>query len=287
MLAEGSQEDDQVERILSGMGCDVVCLWSPQHALEALSRSEPDLIVLDNTTSGSGNVGVVQHLRDSGALPASVPIVAIVRGDATEEEQLALQQGGIWDVYTQPLNCAAFEARLHNFLSARRAHLEARDATLLDSLTGLYTRRGLDVRVSELAAHCARQGALLSCVAFTLSATTSVSRSVQLQSDSLAAIGMELRRIGRSSDTIGRVDDCEFVVLAPGATGGDARQLANRLTRSVTALLDARGVACDAPWVGRVLQPSRNVGQLGEELLSDTLLALQEVTAEHEIPAST
>jgi PleD family two-component response regulator len=286
MLAEGSHHDGDIEATLRRMHCDVVVVWSPQQALEQIVRNEPDLIVLVSPPTNGAGLGMIEHLKSTGSLSATVPIIAVTTSALNAQAQLALQQGGVWDVVTQPVNGAAFEARLRNYLSARQAHVAVRDSSLLDDVTGLYTRKGLETRVVELAAQCARQGTLLSCVAFTLSSTSSVSRGVHLETPRLAALGHELRRIGRTSDSFGRSDASQFVVLAPGANGADARQLANRLTRSITSLLTAQGIACDAPWVGRVLQPSRDSSGLGEELLSDTLLALQEVTAEHEIPAS-
>ena len=286
LLSEGSRYDEEIEGTLRRLGCDVINVWSPQQALDQILRNEPDLLVLVNPPLNGGSLGIIQHLTMSGTLSRTVPVVAVTAVPLNERDQVALQQGGVWDVLAQPVNGAAFEARLRNYLLSRHAFVALREGSLVDELTGLYTRKGLDTRVAELAAQCSRQGTQLSCVAFTLSGTDSVTRTIHLEDKRIAALGDELRRIGRTSDSIGRADRCEFVVLAPGASGADARQLANRLTRSITSLLGSQGVACDAPWVGRVLQPSRDADGLGEELLSDTLLALQEVTSEHEIPAS-
>lgn len=286
VIAEGVPHSEPLAALLAAHSCEVVMLESAQQALEILATTEADLIVLDNATPGGGCVGVIHHLRDIRAISPSVPVLAIARPGLAESDRVALQREGIWDVIAQPWNSSDLNARLSNFLAARRAFLDAQDNSLLDATTGLYSRKGLDTRVTELAGQCARQGALLSCVAFTLATSSGEPKGIRLETEQLADIGDELRRVGRASDTIGRSNNGEFVVLAPGVSGGNARLIANRLTRSVTARLQTHGIDCDAPWVGRVLQPSHNGERLGEELLSDTLLALQEVTAEHEIPAS-
>ncbi len=285
LLTEGAPENPLLRSILSEHGCDVVTPSSALQALESLQRSAPDLVVLDNVAPGSGAVGVVHHLRDINALGATVPVVAITREGTAQSDQRELLGSGIWDVLSNPWEERELSLKLTNFLQARRAYLDERDMSLLDSVTGLYSRKGMDTRASELAGQCARQGVLLSCVAFSLAVNGGVS-SAPITDYHLAEIGSELRRVGRAADAIGHANGGDFVILAPGVNGSNARLLANRITNSVTSLLGARGVSCDAPWVGRLLQPSRGGERLGEELLSDTLLALQEVTAEHEIPVS-
>lgn len=284
LMTEGAPVNARIVNALTEHGCDITTPASASEALGLLQQGGADVIVLDNVSPGCGTVGVVHHLRDTGTLEPSVPVVAVAYELSTASEREQLLESGIWDVLASPLKDAELRVRLINFLPVRRTFLEAQEASLTDPVTGLYSRRGLSSRVTELAGQCARQGAPLSCVAFALN-VVSDGRPTALTDVQLAEVSAGLKRVGRASDVIGFEPASDFVLLAPGANGDNARHIAQRLSRSISSLLNSHGVACDVPWAGRVLQPSKGGEKLGRDLLRDTLLALRDATSDTRDPA--
>ncbi len=283
LMTEGAPVNSRIVNALTEHGCDITTPASASEALGLLQGGTADVIVLDNISPGCGTVGVVHHLRDTGSLEPSVPVIAVACDNCTPDDREQLLESGIWEVLTSPLKDSELKVRLSNFLPVRRAFLKALDASFTDPVTGLYSRRGLSSRVTELAGQCARQGAPLSCVAFALNVVSDGVPTVVTEIQ-LAEVSAGLKRVGRASDVIGFEPASDFVLLAPGANGDNARHIAQRLSRSIESLLNSHGVACDVPWVGRVLQPSKGGEKLGRDLLRDTLLALRDATSDTRAP---
>ena len=97
-------------------GFEVLTAANGWEALDAVSSSQPDLLVLDVMMPGLDGLGVVRRLRESGD---SVPVVLLTARDSTEDRVQGLTIGGD-DYVTKPFSLEEVVARVRAVL--RRAH---------------------------------------------------------------------------------------------------------------------------------------------------------------------
>ncbi len=111
------------------------------------------------------------------------------------------------------------------------AELHHRETAVLDPLTGLLNRQGLDRRFDELAEQAVLSGAPISLLLCDLDHFKSVNdRHGHARGDAvLRDFAYELRKQLRSFELIYRIGGEEFLVVLPGATPEDAMALGERL----------------------------------------------------------
>src|SRR5207248_1358653 len=95
--------------------------------------------------------------------------------------------------------------------------------SMVDELTGLYTRRGLARRAWELILQTAHHNTSVACVVVAPEVRGEAGAGV------LRDVARLVRSTARHSDAVGRVGLTEFAVIAPGANRIGARRLAQRL----------------------------------------------------------
>jgi diguanylate cyclase (GGDEF)-like protein len=115
------------------------------------------------------------------------------------------------------------------------AELEIRDTAILDPLTGLLNRQGLERRFAELAEQARLTGEPISVLMCDLDHFKAVndSRGHAVGDAVLRDVAYELRTQLRSFELIYRMGGEEFFVVLPGAPPSDARALAERLCEGV------------------------------------------------------
>lgn len=120
---------------------------------------------------------------------------------------------------------------------ARESDVEHTRQAVLDPVTGLLNRSALAGRVRELAQQSTRAGAAVAVLIGDIDHFKSINDGYghQAGDDVLRAVGDRLRGELRAFDLLYRVGGEEFVVLAPGATLQDGRELAERLRAAVSA----------------------------------------------------
>ncbi len=133
------------------------------------------------------------------------------------------------------------------FSRARIDIQQARDESLMDHITGLYSIRGLERRALELYSLAFRSGQALSCVVIapTFGAESDQEPSgtdVETVENVIRDVAAALRRAGRVSDAIGRMGRTEFAILAPGTDAPGAVRLAERLAEVIRDTAKDRGV---------------------------------------------
>jgi PleD family two-component response regulator len=199
----------------------------------------PDLIILDQDLEGLDALSVCRTLSDAGACPTT-PIVIVTAIAAPERaERLRALDAGAWDIISLPLEGDTLVLRLRNFLVAKRASDRLRPGILVDARTGLYNRRGFELRCREVSGTVQRAKDALACAVLTLevsAAGTDVAApqppAVDQRADYVAGL---LRQHGRVSDVSGRLDDYEFALLLPSTREPGVRCLLERLQSSIAA----------------------------------------------------
>ena len=117
------------------------------------------------------------------------------------------------------------------------AELTHRDAAVLDPLTGLLNRTGLEARVAELEQQAGLTGDWVCFVACDLDHFKSVNDTHGHERGDavLRAIAYELRKALRSFELIYRLGGEEFLVVLPGTGPDEGREIAERLRETVAS----------------------------------------------------
>jgi PleD family two-component response regulator len=230
-----------VATVLDAAGWRVVRATSGLRALQFVDETSPDVIVVRDDLDDSDPVDLCIALREVRQVGLVTPIV-VVATDAARSQYIAALRAGAWDYTVQPLDVEAFILRIANLARSRRDVERLARAALVDGETGLYNHLGMARRAEEVEADTRRRHAPLSCVVFAPEADATING----RGDVTAQVGALLRRRGRGSDVIGRLDNL-LVVIAP-ATGADgAARLAERL----------RGIMREMPLDGDRERPLR------------------------------
>jgi PleD family two-component response regulator len=212
-----------VATVLDAAGWRVVRASSGLRALQFVDETSPDVIVIRDDLDDTDPVDLCEALREVRHVGAVTPIV-VVATDAGRSQQIAALRAGAWEYTVQPLDAEAFILMLANLARARREVERLARAALVDRQTGLYNQVGMARRAEEVEADTRRRHAPLSCIVLAAEADVASSGPA----DVTAQVGAMLRRRGRGSDVIGRLDNL-LAVIAPSTGAEGAAHLADRL----------------------------------------------------------
>jgi PleD family two-component response regulator len=211
-----------VATVLDAAGWRVVRASSGLRALQFVHETSPDVVVIRDDLEDTGPVDLCLALREVRRVGVVTPVV-IVATDVARSQQIAALRAGAWEYTVQPLDAEAFVLRLTNMARARREAERLARAVLVDGETGLYNQLGVARRAEEVEADTRRRHAPLSCVVLAPEDVGAGSHQ-----DVAGQVGAFLRRRGRGSDVIGRLDSL-FAVIAPSTDADGAARLAERL----------------------------------------------------------
>lgn len=222
-----------LESILGPSGYSVVRAYTGQQALERVRTAQPDLIILDAQMPDVHGFEVCRQLRSDPRFSATTPIIITTSGPSGRTQRLEAYRAGAWEFLGQPVDGEALLLKLATFLQCKREVDSLRDESLLDQSTGLYNMRGLARRAHEIGADAFRRRDPLACIVFAPQAE-GVSESADEEIQRIAEqVGQLLKRVGRSSDAIGRLGQSEFAVIAPATSTEGALRLVRRLGGSI------------------------------------------------------
>lgn len=220
-----------VETLFAPRGYAVLRAFTGAQALQRMSDFQPDLLVIDRDLRDVKGAELSRQIRDRGVGWSATPVMLISNSPWAREERLDALRGGAWDCFTLPMDGEELYLRVDAWVRAKLAADEVREQGLLDVLTGMYNAQGLLRRVSEVAANAARRRAPLGCVVIASEQNgVTATASGATVTTSLAA---RLRAAGRASDTMGRLSETEFVILAPDTDDQGVELLARRLKRVI------------------------------------------------------
>ncbi len=221
-----------VETILVAGGYDVIRAFTGRESLELADRHHPDVFILDHQLPDFSGLEVCRMLRQNPRFGSSTPIMITTAGPSGRTQRLAAHEAGAWEFYGQPLDGEALLHKVKVYMQARAEVIHLAEGGMLDQSTGLYNRKGLARRATELAAQAARSGEMLACVAV----------NVPQQIGDSMVVGSMLRSLVRASDVCGVVGSGAYAVIGSTETHAGATSLADRLR----AAFEAGSAAVDA-----------------------------------------
>lgn len=104
-----------LEAILEDAGCNVEKAYSAKEALVSLTRSIPNLILLDLLMPNENGFDLLKRLKSNGIFK-DIPII-IVTAFANKENRLMAKELGAIDVIEKPINIPEFLGKIGNALT--------------------------------------------------------------------------------------------------------------------------------------------------------------------------
>src|SRR5919106_7043487 len=222
------------ERSLAGMlqhhTYAVVHLHTGTLAVAWARDVQPDVIILEAELADMSGIEACRMLHSDPRIGLSVPILILSSDKPTPEQRVNALRAGAWDFVAYPRDPADLVLGLQAYVQARRNMVMALAEEMVDPATGLHSRQSLARRARELVALMVRERGSLACVAFAFTADRVH-----------AKVGRALVRSARVSDVVGALGAAEFAVLAPGASGEGAVQLAQRVANGLRSATDEGG----------------------------------------------
>jgi diguanylate cyclase (GGDEF)-like protein len=173
-------------------------------------------------------------LRERPNIGFTTPIIIASTAPMRRSERLEALDAGAWDVISLPFDAEELQLRMRIYLRSKFEVDRAREASLLDLTTGLYSIHGLLRRVRELSLDATRYNSPIACVVL---GPDIQSIPAGEESDRTADRLLHLvNSIGRGSDVVGRLSLTEFVVVAPRTSSTGVLRMAERFHQAAAAL---------------------------------------------------
>jgi len=219
-----------IESILRPANFAVFKTYTGQQGLEVAGKVSPDLVLVDIHLPDMSGGDVVVRLKELRSIGAVTPIVVITSGSITQTERLDLLRVGAWDVFTSPFDPEELSLRVDTWAKAKKEANRARDASLVDELTGAYNFEGLDRRVGEIVAESRRYERPMACIVLGERIEKQHSEQRETSENNVdQKVTAVIQDVCRISDAVGRVRDREFIVVAPSTDDSGAAILAQRI----------------------------------------------------------
>ncbi|MEZ4414467.1 MAG: response regulator [Gemmatimonadota bacterium] len=215
--------------LLGGHGFAVLRAAGGRQALELLGKVRPDLLLIGLILPDATGPDVVRALARVPTVRSSTPIVMVSERALDPASRVESFESGAWEVLEAPFEGGQLVPQLRAFVAAKMDADSAREEGLLDPTTGFYNIRGVLRRVGEVAADAARYQRPVACVVVGPDRSEGDPldrRSAERLSEEMA---VGITATTRLSDTLGRLGDADFVVVAAGTDQEGANRLAERL----------------------------------------------------------
>ena len=239
-------DDERVGRHISELlqraGYRVDLAADGQRALRLVEECRPDLVVLDVVMPGMGGLEVLRILKspqDQNFLP-----VILLTGESDMDSRLLGLKLGADDYLTKPADAKEVLARIETLLRIKRLHDQVagsrgdlEDASLIDTVTGLYNDRYLKTRLCDEFERAERYNEPLSYQALVIEDFEDLRR--ELGQARINKIVLEVAAIihacVREFDEVVRSADNRFVILLPRTHFTGSMAISGRIWKAVRA----------------------------------------------------
>jgi CheY-like chemotaxis protein len=219
-----------IETLLASAGHRTVRAFTGAQLTSLLETEAPDALILDTQLPDVSSLDLLPQLKASGLIGPGLPVILTTAGPSGRSLRLRASEAGAWEFFGQPLDGGALLAKLQVFLAAYRANRPPSAEDLAP--TGCYAGESLRHRAVELGALARRSGVPVSCLSLELPEGAPADEG---------RVAEAIRRVGRASDSLGRLGQGHYVVLAFGADEAGADRLAGRLREALDASSSAAG----------------------------------------------
>jgi diguanylate cyclase (GGDEF)-like protein len=269
---------------LEGRGFRVAEAVDGADAVRVCREVRPDVVLMDVMMPALDGHGALQVLRADPEV-CDIPVVFLTTRSSTDDVVEGLRLGA-HDYLGKPFEPSELIARISAALRVKYLQDELRERnreldriTRTDALTGLFNRRHLWERLTEMVSSGRRTGRPIGVLMLDLDHFKTINDSAgHAAGDAvLCAVADRLRAEVRLEDVVGRWGGEEFVVILDSASAVDAGLVAERLRLRIAAEPVAVEPAGEVPVtvsIGCAVGPED-----GEELLHHADAALYRAKA--------
>lgn len=218
-----------LESILGPHGYAVVKAYTGRQGLSIAQRTIPDLVLVDLRLPDIEGLDLLRRLEHVPTIYPSTPRVLISTGPVSRAEKVEALEAGAWSIIGPPFDSNELILQFRSWIRAKRDADRARERGLVDPLTGLYNFNGLVKRIEELGADAMRSERAIALVMVGPATRSGDDETPSVSDDVTRTLAQFLTQSARLSDSIARVGESEFVVVAPGTDSEGATTLAERL----------------------------------------------------------
>ena len=220
-----------LESVLTANGWMVQRVRLGRAGLAKVREQQPNLVFIGDPFPGGTALEFCRALKDDPSFSAAIPVIVTTPERPSRRQRLAVLEAGAWEVLTHPLDAEEIVCKLRTYGRAKSEIDRLTGDCLVDQLTGLYSRRGLERRALEMSSVARRTHQGLACVAMTSST------SHDEDWDAIAAAAKRaaeaLKPALRASDALGRLRNTEFAVFTPITDAEGPVKLVHRLADAI------------------------------------------------------
>lgn len=203
-------------------------------ALELVSRTPPDLILLDVMMPEMDGYEVCRRLK-ANPDTRDIPVLFITAKNQTEDEELGLSLGAM-DYIRKPISPPIIKARVRNHIALKQQTDTLKNLSFMDGLTQVANRRYFDSVLDKEIRRSARQQQPLALLMIDVDFFKPFNDHYGhgAGDDCLVQVASAMRRvIQRPMDLLARYGGEEFVALLPETNVAGAVQVAEILRLAV------------------------------------------------------
>ncbi|MBU0717393.1 MAG: response regulator [Planctomycetes bacterium] len=250
MVDDNSTNRLVLAKSLEKAGYEVLTANDGFEGVEAATRQQPDLVLLDMMMPGRNGIETCTILKAQKET-STIPVVFVTAVSETDQILKAFAAGGC-DYVTKPFRSDEVLARVSAHVGLRRAEAELRQQnkqlaeltnelsvlSRVESLTGLLNRRTWEETIEQEHERFQRHGSPYSVVMIDVDCFKAFNdvHGHQAGDECLRRIAGAIASVCRRVDSVGRYGGEEFVVLTPETRGESAVKLAERIRSATWAL---------------------------------------------------
>src|SRR5262245_10556278 len=152
------------ESVLSPHGYSVIRCRSARQTLEHIQTISPDALVIKADLPDLSGSELCRALRAHAHVGASTPVFIASTAPMRRAQRLEALGSGAWDLISLPVDAEEMLLRLGVYVRSKFEADRAREESLLDLSSGLYSIHGLLRRVRELSLDAHRHHGSIACV---------------------------------------------------------------------------------------------------------------------------
>jgi diguanylate cyclase (GGDEF)-like protein len=238
LVEDNADAREALARLLENHGYGVRTAANGVQALEEAGQRSPDLVITDIAMPELSGLDLLQQLRKLPAL-AEVPVI-VVSAHHQIQERIAGFDLGADDFLPKPVHLDELLARVRRQLLRSDREREFARQSIVDALTGVLNRRGLEHFFSREFERAHSRGATVAVMLVDLNDFKNVNDvwGHAAGDTALCAVARGLQDALRANDRVGRMGGDEFAIVLPDVHSGDCLGLAQRVRQISPIVID-------------------------------------------------
>jgi len=223
-----------LQSILQPNGYAVLLAYTGKQGLHLARKVRPDIFMVGLDLPDVAGEDLVDQLVQLPNVRPSSPVILFTSGSVNRRRRLSALRSGAWHLLRPPFDPDELLLRMKTYSRAKQDVDRAMESTFVDPATGFYNIQGLIRRATEITADASRNARPVACVVLGAgNGSESADTNGRILNELSARLAAILEATTRLSDSIGRIGESEFAILAPGTDDSGANRLAERLLEAV------------------------------------------------------